>query len=115
MKKHVKHKYHRKKEFRFHEVKVINKSGKAKSIRHPCFIFLEKGNLFIYVQLTHSENVKDYVVVKLRKNPNPNDERISYYIEKVMIDNKVNFDKRLSNWEINIDDDSDIRELIKKR
>lgn len=59
--------------------------------------------------------MKDYVVVKLRKNPNPNDERISYYIEKVMIDNKVNFDKRLSNWEINIDDDSDIRELIKKR
>ena len=37
----------KKKEFRYHKVKVKNKSGKEIDIKHPCYIFLQIGNIYI--------------------------------------------------------------------
>ena len=113
MKKKNKHStYRRKKEFRYSDIKTITKSGKAKIIKHPAYIFLENEDLFIYVTLTHSKNVKNYLVIKLRKNPNPNDEEESYYVAKIRKDFKNNFGTRILNWEVDVEDDKDIRRLF---
>ena len=39
----------KKKEFRYHKVVALTKKGKAVPLRHPAFVFYERGNIFIYV------------------------------------------------------------------
>ena len=36
----------KKKEFRYHKVEAITKSGNKKNIWHPSYVFLEKGNVY---------------------------------------------------------------------
>ena len=114
-KKSKKQKVRRKKEFRYHSVEVINKRGTVKRIKHPSYIFLEKGNIYIYVSITHSNNVKDVVVIKLRKNPNPKDKRESYRTFEAKEDTKDKFGKRLRKWSMDPEDDDEIRKEYKKR
>ena len=44
----------KKKEFRYHNIVTFNKRGKKIKIRHPTYVFLEKGNIYVYVSITHS-------------------------------------------------------------
>ena len=105
----------RKKEFRFHSVELPNKIGIKRRIRHPAFVFLEKGNIFVYVTITHSNNVKDVVVIKLRKNPNPKDSRNSYRVIEIREDTKDRFGRREKGWKIDPEDEKDIRDEYKKQ
>ena len=100
----------KKKEFRYHNIK-ISKNGKVILLRHPAYIFLAKGNVYVYVSITHSKKVNDYLVIKLRKNPNPNDNTSSFYIAEIFQDTKDKFGSRQHNWEINEMDDREIRKL----
>ena len=61
----------KRKEFRFHSIEFI-RNGKTKKIKHPTYIFLEKGNVYVYICITHSEKVKNTILIKLRRNPNSN-------------------------------------------
>ena len=105
----------RKKEFRFHKVSAINRKGINYESWHPAYVFIEKGNIYIYVTITHSANVKDKIVIKLRRNPNKNDNRDSYYVAEVREDTKDKFGKRHANLKIDEQDDFDIKKLYKKR
>ena len=116
MKKKSKHAHlKRKKEFRFHAIKVPTKKGKQKTIEHPAYIFLEKGNVYIYVPITHSSSVNDFMVIKLRKNPDPNDNRDSYYIADIRMDTKDSFSAMKKKWELDSKDDEEIRSLFNKK
>ena len=104
-----------KNEFRYHDVIAKNNSGKSKVIAHPAYVFMEKGNIFVYVPITHSSNVKNTIVIKLRKNPNPKDTRDSYRVIDIKEDTKDRFSKRLKSWKIDPLDENDIRLEYKKR
>ena len=115
MKKKSKRAYlKRKKEFRYHNVEKINRVGKKIKTMHPAYVFLKKGNLFIYVSITHSNNIKGQIVIQLRKNPNPKDNKKSYYVKEIRIDTKDRFGRIKENWLIDAQDDSDIREFFKE-
>ncbi len=96
-------------EFRYHSVLTKNRNGKSLKISHPSYVFLKKGNVYIYVTITHSSKVEDYVVIKLRKNPNPKDKKDAYYVVDVKQDTKDRFGRRHDDWKIDIQDDIDIR------
>lgn len=100
----------RKKEFRLRKINVGNKK-----IKHPAYVFLEMGNVYIFVNLTHSKEIKNKIVLKLKKNPNPKDNADSYYVEEIHEDTKDKFGKRLLDWEMDPNDDEIIRKLYKKR
>ena len=75
---------------------------------------LQNGDIFIYVQLTHSKKIRGKILIKMRKNPNPNDVRDSYYIEEIMEDNTANFGRKYDKWIIDDIDENDIRNLYSK-
>ena len=105
----------KKKEFRFHKVSVIDKRGKMISVRHPAYVFLEKGNVYIYVTITHSDRIKDVVLIELKKNPNPKDKRKSFWVATIKQDTKDTFGKRQKGWKLDPIDDEEIRKKHKKR
>ena len=105
----------KKKEFRYHNIEIVNENGSITKIRHPSYVFLEKGNIYIYISITHSDNVENAIVIKLRKNPNPQDKRDSYRIAEIKEDTKDRFSKRLKKWVMDCEDDKEIREEYKKR
>ena len=110
-KKTKRQKTRKKSEFRYHDVIVIKpKKHKEIIIRHPSYIFLEKENTYIYVSITHSPKVYNAVVIKLRKNPNPKDGRDSYVVVDIKEASKDTFGSKLKGWEIDSDDEKDIRE-----
>ena len=105
----------RKREFRYHNIEIINGNGTITKIRHPSYVFLEKGNIYIYISITHSDNVENAIVIKLRKNPNPRDKRDSYRIAEIKEDTKDRFSKNLKKWVMDLEDDKEIREEYEKR
>ena len=105
----------KKKEFRYHKVKVKNKNDVEIDIRHPCYIFLQIGNIYIYVQLTHSSIINGLILIELRENPDPMDSKKSYWIQEIKSDLKSTFTKVQKRWKINKDDDVDIRSLYYKK
>ena len=110
----AKKKLKRKSEFRFHSVTIKVKKGKRKINKHPAYVFFQNGNLYIYVQLTHSKRIKGKVLIKMKKNPNPSDNRDSYYIEEVYEDDKSRFGKKKNKWVIDEKDEKKIREYKEK-
>ena len=105
----------RKHEFRYYNSLVINRRGQKVKFRHPAYIFLEKGNLFIFVTITHSKTVPNKIVVELRKNPNPSDKRIAYYVADIKEDTKDRFRRRREGWSMDPEDDNAIRDLFMKK
>ena len=104
----------KKKEFRYYSINVLD-GNKNLKIRHPAYIFLKKGNVLTFVSITHSSKIKNKIVVKLRKNPNPKDFRDLYWIKEIKYDTIDRFSKRNNGWKMNDLDDQDIREEHKKR
>ena len=105
----------KRKEIRYHKVEVICKNGNKKDLWHPAYVFLEKGNVYIYVSITHSNKVEEMIVIKLKRNPNPKDKRDSYWVVKIKSDTKDRFGKRREGWSIDENDDQTIRDEYKKR
>ncbi len=104
----------RKHEFRFYKILAKSKTGRTVKIDHPAYIFLEKGNIYIFVTITHSEHVAGHVLVKLTKNPNPGDNSDSFWVAQVRYDTKDKFGKRHDDWEIDNVDDKIIRDFFEK-
>lgn len=115
MKKKSKHApIKRKKEIRFHKIDTINMKGVKRDIFHPAYIFIEKGNVYIYVTITHSKEIEGHILIKLRKNPNPRDNNDAYYVAEIKTDTKDTFGKR-RNWKLDPLDDAEIRLLFNKK
>ena len=104
----------KKKEFRYHDVEVKKRNGKTRIVKHPAYVFLEESNVYIYVSITHSNNVDGCLVIKLRKNPNPLDDSDSYRVVEIKTGTKETFGRKLINWEMDPLDDLDIRKEYKK-
>ena len=104
-------KIRRKHEIRYHKIKTINKVGNVKYIEHPCFVFLEIDGMYNFVSLTHSEFIEGVIVIKLRKNPNPEDNRDSFYVAEIKVAKKEEFQKIIKHWKLNSEDEMDIRKL----
>lgn len=105
----------KKKQFKFHKIESTKKNGKKTKFLHPAFIFLQKGNVYIFVTLTHSSSVDGKIVVKLRKNPNPNDNADSYWVAEINEDTLDQFCREKKDWKIDELDLEDIWSLYKKR
>ena len=104
----------RKKEFRYKSVEIIDNKKKTKRIRHPAYVFLEKGNVLIYVNITHSNSVKNLLVIELSKNPNPEDNRKSFWVAEIRKDTKDKFGRREDGWTMDDEDDLEIRNFFEK-
>ena len=102
----------KKKEFRYHAIKVQALEKKTK-IWHPTYVFLLIGNVYKYVTITHSKVVNGKVFIELRKNPNPKDKRKSYRSKDIFIDTKDNFGKPRKGWILDPDDEKELREQNK--
>ena len=96
-------------QFRYHKVYVLRKSGKRKPIWHPAYIFIIRGNVYRYVTITHSKTITGEEVIELRVNPNPKDRRKSYRVVGYHEDTKDRFGQIHKDWRINEQDDTDIR------
>ena len=48
------------------------------SAGHPSYVIRKVGNSFDFIGLTHSPVTDNKKNIKLRKNPNPRDSRVSY-------------------------------------
>lgn len=86
---------------------------KNKRIEHPTYVVDEDGNLFKYIGITHSANVRGEKTVPLDKNPNPNDLRKAYVRPKVEKDDKSNFGRRLKNWSFSSSDKRKVEKILK--
>lgn len=111
MKKRKNARLKRKNEFRYHNVIVHSRNGRTRKIKHPSYIFLEKGNIYIFVTITHSSKINDLKIIKLNKNPNPKDKRDSYVVLVIQTDIKSSFGVRHANWKIDVRDEELIREF----
>ena len=105
----------RKNEIRFHKVQFYTNNGKKKKIFHPAFIFFEKGNLYVYVTITHSSKIQNRIVLKLMKNPNPHDERDSFWIAEIREDTKERFTRRQNGWKVSSIDIEKIIEFYNQK
>ena len=114
-KKNKKAQLKRKKEFRYHKIETFRHDGKKKTIRHPAYVFLEKGNIYIYVSLTHSNELDNLLLIKLSRNPNPKDNRDSYIISEIREDTVDRFSTKIDDWSMNPTDDLMIRNLFDKK
>ena len=94
-------------EFRYHEL-TVNKNGKKKKIKHPSYIWQERGNLYDYHSITHSKEIDGVKLKKLRCNPNPSDKRDSYYDIDSKSDIKSSFGRKRKKWRLDILDKKDI-------
>ena len=103
----------RKHEFRYHPVLALNKRGKLIKFDHPAYVFLQKGNVYVYAGITHSKKVPNKTVVKFRKNPNPKDRRDAYFVAEAKEDTTDRFGRKHDDWIIDPLDDEDIRNLYK--
>ena len=104
----------KKKEFRYHDIEITNRRGRKIAIGHPAYIFLQKGNVYVYVSITHSNRVNDYLLIKLKRNPNPKDDRDSYIVVDIKEDTKDQFGGLHKSWSLDPEDDELIRRLYDK-
>lgn len=93
-----------------------NEFRKNKVSGHPAYIYAKVGNKFIFLGITHSaiDSKTGKINIRLDKNPNPKDNRISYIKSKSEMLKENKFAKPYNGWKFS---DSDIRkvESIKKR
>ena len=54
----------------------VNRSKEASV--HPAYVIRKKGDSYDYIELTHSPVTDNRRNIRLKKNPNPKDNRLSY-------------------------------------
>lgn len=99
MKRKSKKNTKRKNEFRYHVI-LVNKNGRMKEIKHPAYIWQQRGNIYDYFVITHSSNIEGVILIKLRRNPNPKDNKESFYDSKPKNDIKSRFGKKKKGWKL---------------
>ena len=86
------------------------KDGKG----HPTYIFAQQGDDYIFLGITHSNVTNGVRNIKLKKNPNPKENRDSYVRPKAEKHNKASFGKKLQGWRFSDGDKETVRKLTKK-
>ena len=88
----------RRNEIRFHKTLIGKRNIK---MRHPAYIWRERGNVYDYHGITHSKNVDGKDFVPLRENPNPKDKRKAFYNPNSESDIKSSFGRKEKKWKLN--------------
>ena len=105
MKKRLSIKQKRLNEIRFHFDSIKHKK---KKIRHPKYIWRQRGNIYDYHSITHSHFVNGIEYKKLRKNPSPTDKKDAYYNPMSESDVKSSFGRKEKKWKLHPLDVKDI-------
>ena len=74
------------------------REGNESNHNHPTYVVQQKGKEYDFVSLTHAEQTKGSKNIKLEKNPNPKDKKVSYVRPKVLKSNKSSFGGRIKGW-----------------
>ena len=82
---------------------------KRKHSKHPQIIVKVSKTKFSSLGLTHSKGKHKQRNKKLKKNPNPSDERTAYVTRHLLEDFKFNYSKAFKNYVLS---NEDIDELI---
>ena len=95
-----------KKHFRFNHSK--------ESHGHPAYVIRKDGKDYDYIGLTHSPVTDNKRNLRLRKNPNPNDKRVSYIRPFFRKDPIKRFaKKKIRGWKFTKRDKKKIRKVSK--
>jgi len=80
---------------------------------HPTYIYAKVDNEYKFIGLTHAPVTKGIKNIKLDKNPNPKDEKISYARNRVFKASDDKFGNKLSHWEFCDSDKDKIKKIVK--
>lgn len=84
-----------------------------KKTGHPSYIYVKVGSRYKYIGITHAEITDGVKNIKLDKNPNPNDSRVSYARPTPAEDKTKNFKEKKAGWELSSSDKKKVRKIIK--
>jgi hypothetical protein len=92
------------------EFRYIDQHENTKAEGHPAHIYAKNDTQAKYMQLTHSEFIKDMedANIRLKENPNPKDKRTAYIIPKSEISNLEDLGKIKNGWKLSEIDDETI-------
>ncbi len=85
-----------------------------KRIKHPTYVIDEKGNVYRYIGITHSDKTDNIKNVPLKKNPNSQDSRKAYLRPFVEEDEPKNFGRSYKKWSFSSEDKETVRSIINK-
>ena len=86
-----------------------NEFRKNKKTSHPVYIYAKVGNDYKFIGLTHSEITDGVKNIKLDKNPNPKDNKDSYFRPKAEKDKTNKFKKKEQGWAFSKNDKEKIK------
>lgn len=79
--------------------------------KHHSAVVAEEGDTYDNFTLTHSDNTSGRENIKLKQNPNPNDDEPSYLVPRLRNHKKNKFDREKRNWQLDPDDEEMISVL----
>ena len=84
------------------EFRYIKKSDNPKTEGHPAHIYAKSDEQAKYLQMTHSQFIKDMAEanIELKTNPNPKDGRTAYVVPKSQISNLDDLGKVMKGWKL---------------
>ena len=104
--------YKRKRKFKKHF--RVNRSKEASV--HPAYAIRKNGDNYDYIGLTHSPVTDNKKNIRLRKNPNPKDNRVSYMRPFFRSGPIKKFSrKRIRGWKFSKRDKKKIRRVSRAR
>ena len=100
--------------------------AKINGVNHPCYIFQENNNDYVYIQLTTKplwkwrvnrktkKKYKKFFTIRLFRNPNPKSSEPSYLVKGAKRDSRENFDSPKKNWTFSRNDKRIVKREKKK-
>ena len=90
------------------------RTNNSKKVRgHPTYIYKKVGDRYYFIGITHAEITNKIRNIRLIKNPNPFDSRISY-VRPFSSEEKVyKFGKKKTGWKLSKEDRKTINEIKK--
>ena len=89
----------------------INNSKKGRG--HPSYIYKKVGDEYYFIGITHSDVTHGARNIKLDKNPNPTDNRTSYFRHFATKDKISKFGKKKKGWKLSLKDKMKARRIKK--
>ena len=91
---------------------TIRKKVKEK---HPQIIVGASKTEFQSISLTHSEKDGSKTNIKLKHNPNKNDNKVAYVKRKIIRDFKFRFSKAFKNYKLSNEDIDELIEFLNQK
>lgn len=73
--------------------------------KHHSAVVGEEEDTYDHVPLTHASHTSGRKNIKLKKNPNPKDQKSSYMVRQLRNNPKNTFDREKKNWKLDSEDE----------